>query len=238
MFSQSLTPNTTHPAVYVRTPGADHGEELDHGLARAALRKVTSGENAFLEGTIRSHIFKVESGALALYRTLSDGRRQVLGFAFDGDLIGLGARKCHTVGAQALKPTTLRCLPVPQLKQMVSANPGLATQLYEAISEELADAQDRFFNVSQRRAIERVAFFLQKLSHRNEKHGEDPRTIVLPMSRADIGDYLGLTLETVSRTLSELRVKGIICLKESRVVHLRNLNALNELVDTPIDEDE
>ncbi len=236
MFSQSLAPNTTQPAVYLRAPGADRGEELDHGLARASLRKIAVGEHAFLEGAPRSYIFKVESGALALYRSLGDGRRQVLGFGFDGDLIGLGARKCHLVGAQALKPTTLRCLPVPQLKQMINANPGLAARLYEAISEELADAQDRFFNVSQRRAIERVAFFLQKLSHRNEARGADPRVILLPMSRADIGDYLGLTLETVSRTLSELRAKGYICLKESRVVQLRNLNALNELVDSASDD--
>ncbi len=231
MISQSQAHNTAQSIVYSRTTGRICDDNLEDGLSHASLRKIAAGEHAFLEGTARSHIFKVESGALSLYRSLADGRRQVLGFAFDGDLIGLGARKHHLIGAQALKPSTLRCLPVPQLKQMISVNPGLATQLYEAISEELADAQDRFFNVSQRRAIERVAFFLQKLSHRNEKHGEDPCTIVLPMSRADIGDYLGLTLETVSRTLSELRAMGIICMKESRIVRVRNPEALHDLVD-------
>ena len=85
---------------------------LEQRLAQASLRRVEAKEFAFAEGDTSAHLFRVETGAVGLYKVMSDGRRQVLGFAYPGDLIGFGAEGDHVMNAQATKPTRLRWLPV------------------------------------------------------------------------------------------------------------------------------
>ena len=85
-------------------------EGLDRTLAQATLRRVEAKEFVFIEGDPTTHVFRVETGAVSLYKVLADGRRQIVGFAYPGDLIGLGAQGEHVMNAQAIKPTRLRCL--------------------------------------------------------------------------------------------------------------------------------
>ena len=98
------------PTVNARPIGG-----LDQTLAQASLRRVEAKEFVFIEGDPTTHVFRIETGAVALYKVLADGRRQIVGFAYPGDLIGLGAQGEHVMNAQAIKPTRLRCLGVATL---------------------------------------------------------------------------------------------------------------------------
>jgi CRP/FNR family transcriptional regulator len=184
--------------------------DLEQRLAQASLRRVEAKEFVFAEGDPTTHIFQVETGAVALYKILSDGRRQVVGFAYPGDLIGLGAEGEHVMNAQAIKPTRLRCLPVGALNQMARQDARLGFKLYEALARELAATRA----------------FLLAFARRNERSGKDACAFDLPMTRADIADFLGLTIETVSRTFTKLKVQGVIELPQSSHVHILDLEAL------------
>ncbi len=177
----------------------------------------------------RSHVYRIESGAVCLYKIMGDGRRQVLDFAYAGDFIGLGSQDEHALNAQALEPTRLKCLPVATLARMADRDPRLGLKLYEAMSRELASTQEHLFTVGQRSAVERVACFLLALSQRNKREGQDAETLVLPMTRSDIADFLGLTIETVSRTLTKLRSAKIIDLEQCTLLRLLDVAKLERL---------
>ena len=175
------------PAVGARSVAG-----FEQGMAHAALRRVEAKEFLFAEGDEISHVYRVETGAIALYKVLADGRRQVMGFAYPGDLIGLGIEGEHGMNAQAVKPTRVRCLPVASLRQSAAKDPMLGFKLYEALARELAATRDLMLTTGQRSAMERVAGFLLAFSRRNARNGQDPATFELPMTRTDIGDFLGL----------------------------------------------
>lgn len=210
-------------------PSADQAVGLEQRLARALLRRVEAKEFVFAEGDPATHLYQVETGAVALYKVLCDGRRQVLGFAYPGDLIGLGADREHLINAQATKPTRLRCLPLSALSQMVRQDPRLGFRLYQALASELAATRELMLTTGQRSASERLIAFLLALSRRNERKGQDPLVFDLPMTRTDIADFLGLTIETVSRTFTKLKLAGLIDLPQSSRVRLLDIERLRSL---------
>jgi CRP/FNR family transcriptional regulator len=212
------------PAAGARAIGG-----FEESLARASLRRVEAKEFVFAEGDPTTHVFRVETGAVALYKVLADGRRQIVGFAYPGDLIGLGAQDEHVMNAQAVKPTRLRCLPIAMLHHSASKDPALGFKLYEAVARELAAARDLMLTTGQRSATERVVSFLLAFSRRSERNGQSPSEFDLPMTRADIGDFLGLTIETVSRTFTKLRTLGLIELPQSHRVKLVHIAELERL---------
>jgi CRP/FNR family transcriptional regulator len=214
------------PAVSARPLTA-----FEQTLASGALKRVEAKEFVFVEGDAASHVYRVETGAVALFKILADGRRQIVGFAYPGDLIGLGAEGEHVMNAQAIKPTRLRCLPMSGLHRSVAQDPSLGFKLYRALARELASTRDLMLTTGQRSATERVVSFLLAFSRRNERNGQDPTTFELPMTRADIGDFLGLTIETVSRMFTKLKTMGLIELPHSSQVKLIDINALKSLSD-------
>ena len=211
--------------------GAPAAQSLDTHLGCAPVRAVDAKEHVFMEGDERSHLYRVESGAICLYKVMPDGRRQVLWFAYPGDLFGLGCLDTHQFNAQATKPTRIRCLQWGAVKQAARHDARLGLRLYEAISQELAAAHDLLLSTGQRSAIERVAAFLLAMSRRNARNGKDATVIDLPMTRTDIGDFLGLTIETVSRTFTKLRQQRIIDLAQSARVHVLDIRAVEELAE-------
>jgi len=219
-FPKSNTPVTVPPI------GAFEQSVMD-----GAMRIVDRKEHLFFEGDAVSHIYKVEAGHVCIYRLLADGRRQVIDFAFPGDFIGLGASGQYTMNAQATEKTRLRCLPVTELRSVISENPKLGLELYEAIACELGATRELLMSVSHRTAQERIAGFLLALSQRNARRGEDPTTIVLPMTRTDIADFLGLTIETVSRTISKFRTQGVIELEHCILVTVLDIDRLAEIAE-------
>jgi CRP/FNR family transcriptional regulator len=223
---QTLSHHSSHIAV-----GARPATGFEQSLAHASLRRVEAKEFLFAEGDPTTHLFRVETGAISLYKVLADGRRQVVGFAYPGDLIGLGAQGEHVMNAQAIKPTRLRCLPVATLHQSAAKDPTLGFKLYEALARELAATRDLLLTTGQRSATERVVGFLLALSRRNVRNGQDPAVFELPMTRTDIGDFLGLTIETVSRTFTKLKTLGLIELPQSNRVKLVDIDALESLAE-------
>ena len=204
---------------------------LETCLAAGTIRRLDPREHVCHEGDRKLHVYRVETGAVRLYKTMADGRRQILDFAYPGDIIGLGAASTHVFSAQAMGPTRLKCLPVGALDHVARQDPEFGLKLYEAVSRELLAARDLLLTVGQRNATERVAAFLIALSRRHERNGEDKRTIVLPMTRADIADFLSLTIETVSRTFTKLRAHGLIDLEQSTRVTVLDLAALEKIAE-------
>lgn len=207
------------------------GTGLLEGLSGGTLRIFEAKEHVFREGDAASHVYKVEIGHVCIYKMLPDGRRQVIDFAYPGDLIGLGAMGEHANNAQATSRTRIRCIPTAVLHRTVRDDARLGLKLYEAVSRELSAARELLFTVCQRTATERIAAFLLALSRRNERNGEDPLEFVLPMTRVDIADFLGLTIETVSRTFTKLRTDGVIDLSQSVLVTIEDIDRLKEIAD-------
>jgi len=221
--------STSRPAHNAVTTLSSTG--LERSLAQATLRRVEAREFVFAEGDPTTHVYRVETGAVALYKVLTDGRRQVMGFACAGDLVGLGAQDEHAMNAQAIKPTRLRCLSVSALRRFADHDPTVGYKLYEAMARELAQTRDLMLTTGQRSAIERVASFLLAFARRNERSGQDNADIELPMTRADIGDFLGLTIETVSRTFTKLKMMGMIELPQSNRVKLLDVDELRRVAN-------
>lgn len=216
-----------HPLT-VRPPG-DHS--IERQWTNGLVRRIEPKAHLFTEGDAKTHVFMVASGAVCLYKVLADGRRQVIEFAFEGDLIGLCSAPVEACSAQALVLTRLKCLPFAILLKAAQQDAKVALGLYQALSHELAATREHALCVGQRGAIERLATFLVMLSKRNGERGVDPQSIQLPMTRADIADFLGLTIETVSRTLSKLRARGLIQIDEITTIRLMNVDELRGLAE-------
>ena len=223
---QTMSHLALQPAVAARSMGG-----FEQTLAQASLRRVEAKEFVFAEGDPTTHVFRVETGAVALYKVQADGRRQIVSFAYPGDLIGLGAQGEHVMNAQATKPTRLRCLPIAMLHRSAAKDPALGFKLYEALARELAATRDLMLTTGQRSATERVVSFLLAFSRRSERNGQSPSEFELPMTRTDIGDFLGLTIETVSRTFTKLKSLGLIELPQSNRVKLVDTDELESLAD-------
>lgn len=203
---------------------------LDERLAQAAVRRLAAKEHVFCEGDARDYVFRIEDGVIAIYKTLPDGRRQIIDFAYPGDLIGLGVLDEHMLSAQATTAAKVRCLSASTLERMAESDAGLALKLYKSVCHELAATRSLLVTVGQRSAIERLAAFLVALYRRTAVGGSS--TVTLAMRRSDIGDLLGLTIETVSRTLTKLRTMGIIDIEQGGTrVHLCDLPRLTELAN-------
>lgn len=222
---------TLRPVACAPSSRPIFADPLAQRLATAPVRTVEAKEHIFRDGDEATQVYLVEAGNVCLYRTMADGRRQVMDFAYPGDVIGLGALVTHTASAQATSRTRLRCMTVAALHANARTDARLGVMLYEAMSRELAATRELLFTVSQRTAIERVAGFLVALSRRNECQGEDPLEFVLPMTRGDIADFLGLTIETVSRTFTKLRIDGLIDLSQCVLVTIVDREALAQLAD-------
>ena len=231
MLAMTLSPELDRNGAAFGLPVGNLASEslLDRRIRTAASRLLQAREHIFFDGDPKDRIYKVEKGAVCLYKTLPDGRRQIVDFAYSGDLIGLSTLETHVFSAQAIALTRLRCLPVGLLEEMARNDPRVGVQLYQALSDQLLSAHDLLLTVGQRNATERLAALLMALSRRNERSGADPTRIALPMTRADIADFLSLTIETVSRTFTKLRQGGLIDLAHSSLVVIRDQRALGRL---------
>jgi len=194
----------------------------------SSLRKLRPGEVMFAEGTDAEAIYEVVRGMLKIYKLLPDGRRQVTGFLSAGHLVGLAHDHLYLYTAEAITPVTACRYPRARFECLVDEVPGFAMRLLAATSDELRAAQDQMVLLGRKAAEEKLASFLQTMGQQRGG-GEDPEEVLLPMTRADIADYLGLTIETVSRTLSKLRSDGVIEIPCTSSIRLRDRHRLQRL---------
>jgi len=176
----------------------------------------------FGENEPADYLYKVVSGTVRTYKILSDGRRQVSGFYLPGDIFGLEFTDEHTLSAETISDTKVLVVKRSALKALANRDSLVAQQLFALTGRELHRVQDRILLLI-KNARERVASFLLEMAERASENN----TIELPMSRQDIADYLGLTIETVSRTLTSLETASAIEVSAcSRRIVLRNRDAL------------
>ena len=155
-------------------------------------------------------VFNITDGMVRLYRLLPDGRRQIVGFAMAGDFLGLALLDHYGVSADAITHVTACRFVRRQFSAFVDEKPHLLRRLHEFASHELSLAQDQMVLLGRRSAEERVAAFILQMRDRRRRLGHTSVTLPLPMSRQDMADYLGLTIETVSRTLTKLAKDKLI----------------------------
>jgi CRP/FNR family transcriptional regulator, anaerobic regulatory protein len=180
------------------------------------------GQPLFHEGDPATRIFTLTRGALKLYKLLPDGRRQIMGFMFPGDFLGISVDEEHAFTAEAVADSQLCWFPRIRFGEFAEGHPQLERELYRLAAHELAAAQAQMILLGRKTATERLAsFFLMMLDRAERNGGGIVRMIDLPMSRIDIADYLGLTKETVSRMLATL--------KSLRVVRLDALDRIEVL---------
>lgn len=191
-------------------------------------RKFSSGDCVFFEGDPADSFFVVMGGSLKLYKLMADGRRQVTGFLFRGDMIGAAYQQDADVTAEALEDTRLCQMPRERVEQIADDSNPLGRRLLEIATKGVASAHEQMLLLGRKTAQERLASFLIWLSAKAEERGEDRDRLAVPMSRTDMGDYLGLTVETVSRTMTKLKNAGIISLEDRGVIHVRDWDRLED----------
>ena len=177
-------------------------------------------QELFNETDPANHVFNVTEGTVKIYKLLADGRQQVTGFLFPGDFLGLMRKDTYAYSAEAVTNVKLCRFPRQRFEKMLDESPNLEKRLLSVASHELAAAQDQMLLLGRKTAREKLASFLIMLSNAAAAHGAARNPIALPMSRSDIADYLGLTIETVSRTFTQLRKDKLIELLEDGAVRL------------------
>lgn len=173
-------------------------------LARAAVEiEVEKGRCFIEEGSPATDFYNVTSGTVKLFKLLPDGRQQITGFAGVGHFLGLAVTRTYAFSAEAIEPVRLCRFTRAKLHHLLDDVPAMERRLLETACNELATAQEQMLLLGRKTALERVATFLVNRS-RLTPCGPGDR-IHLPMTRGEIADYLGLTIETVSRTFSRLK---------------------------------
>ena len=206
--------------------------DLSELRALGKVRELKADEPLFHQGDEANLVYTVAAGSLRLYRLLFDGRRQITGFALPGEFFGISIDDSHDVTAEALEPSRIWCFPRTRFDDFVAGNPILKDSLLEVARQELAAAQQQFIVLGRKTAMERVASFLLYLYARFERITGHPMDhVALPMSRADIADYLGLTKETVSRVFGQLRNSRIMRLETLTCIQVLDRHALKALAD-------
>jgi CRP/FNR family transcriptional regulator len=191
------------------------------------MQSYKPGETVFPEGDYSESVYEVVRGMVRLYRLLPDGRRQITGFASAGNLIGLAPEGLCLYAAEAITEVALRRYKRTGIERMIDQDPGFARRLLAVTSHELQAAQDQIVLLGRKSAAEKVASFLLLMA---DRHGRKSDTqVTLPMSRGDIADYLGLTIETVSRTMTKLKIDGLVAMRTAAHVEIRNRGKLEEL---------
>jgi len=182
----------------------------------------------YFEGDPVDWLYQVKTGVLRLTRLLEDGRRQVIAFGYPGDIVGFPSGGLHHTDCDVLVDATLQ----PYRRSALESgegDPALHSALLQAALSEISAMQDHFMMLGRKSAVEKVASFLCVLADRVGEDQGDQRRIDLPMRRGDIADFLGLTTETVSRTLTQLRKSGVIAVQNIHTVAVLRPEALLHL---------
>ncbi|VAW82402.1 Fumarate and nitrate reduction regulatory protein [hydrothermal vent metagenome] len=211
-------------------------ERLDAIIDRK--RPLARGDQLFQVGDSFCSIYAVRSGSLKTYATSEDGQEQVMGFHLPGELVGLDAiaNDIHPLTARALETTSVCEIPFSQLEFLSAQLPGLQHQMLRVMSQEIHNDEQNMLTLGQRSAEERLAAFLISLSNRYKRRGFSSTQFNLTMSRGDIGNYLGLALETVSRLFTRFQSEGLLkverrnieLLDRQRLCHFSSANCYGD----------
>lgn len=185
----------------------------------------------FREGDHAENVFEVMSGTIRVFKLLPDGRRQIIGFLEAGDFLGLSFNDTYLYTAEAVTMAAVRRFPRRRLEALIDENPVVRRRLLAVTANELLTAQEQMVLLGRKSAKEKLCTFLMTLSRKAAKRGLSDTRLTMPMGRSDIADYLGLTIETVSRTITCLKTAGLIRLLEGHKIELADPDAISDLSD-------
>ena len=207
--------------------------EIDIGALDKAIKRrrmLKKGEMLYRFGDPLRALYAIRTGALKTTGLIEDGRAQVTGFYLPGELLGIDAINSdrHPCSAEALESSEVCEIPFPALEDLATKIPGLQHQLLRIMSREIVRDEEMLMMLGRMSAEERLASCLMSFSRRLARLGSEPAEFKLSMSRQDLGDYLGLALETVSRLLSRFHDEDLISV-HGRQITLRNINRLRDM---------
>lgn len=183
------------------------------------------------EGDPSRHVFNITSGSVRVFKLLADGRRQITGFLFAGDFLGLATGDNYVFSAEAIEPMTACRFRKIEYRQLIRDCPDLETALLERANHELAAAHNQMLLLGRKTAIERIASFLLDLPSHDPARPSPIGRVRLPMNRSEIADYLGLTIETVSRVFTRLKTQGLLSLASLNEVVIEKPQRLRALAE-------
>jgi CRP/FNR family transcriptional regulator len=199
-------------------------------VATNGYRTLKAGEILFREGEMRSHVYRVETGSVCLFKERADGSQDVIEFAFPGDLVGLGYLDSHVSDAQATMETSLSCLPRSALEPTLDQTPGSKSRLTAAIEREVAFLKETQVRAGRSKPLERVAALFVTLARGNAYEGRDPSVITDSLSCGVVAGYLNMTVDDLAHWLTELEARGLVEVS-AQGLRLRNFDELERLAD-------
>ena len=208
---------------------------LDEISAEANQMTLPAHSAVFREGDPAGRVFTLIEGVAKLTRLLPDGKQQVVGFRFAGDVVGYTTLKTYPFDVELLTDSRICRLERTQLDGLLSRYPKLERRMLDLCVQELTATQEQLVTVGRRPAEARVAAFLISLVEASRRRGQPRQVLDMPMTRADIADFLGLTLETVSRSLTAFRKRGWIREPVHHRVELLNIPAITALAEGTAD---
>jgi CRP/FNR family transcriptional regulator len=201
--------------------------QQDKLFALAARLQLGKRHRLFAAGEPASHVYNLTEGTVSLSRSLADGRRQILGFLLPGDFLGLEVGEVHRCDAEALTEAKVCRFERAAFDGFLKDNPEVALRLLKIASSDLAQAARHEVLLGRKTATERIASFLLDLRDRSGARHLRTQPLALPMTRSEIADYTGLTIETVSRVLGRL--------KSGKVIELIGASAVRVLDDARLE---
>lgn len=209
--------------------GALAPDELRQLGKQSSRKEVLSGSELVAAGTKLDRYANILSGVVKLTKLMPDGRQQIVGLQFAPDFMGRPFADDSEVSAEAASTVRICSFPRAALEEMAGKSPALTRRLYAQSQRELDDARDWMLTLGRKSAAEKVASFVLLLSQYIDPHSDNfTEQFDIPLTRADIADFLGLTVETVSRHFTRLRKSGTISVENSRSVTICSLAALRK----------
>jgi CRP/FNR family transcriptional regulator, anaerobic regulatory protein len=212
---------------------AEKGPTLRDLFIRQPTDEYSAGAAIFWEGDPAGQIFDIADGVARVYKVLADGRRAIVGFIYPGDVLGVSFQRRYPFTAEAVTDVKVRRVSRGRFFSLVNESPALRPQLFALLCNEMSAAQDQMLLLGHKSAEERVVSFLLAV-HRKSAVGN---VIQLPMGRLDMADYLGLTIETVSRIMTSLTRRGLIAAAGRQALTLRMPKTLREIAGSGDRED-
>ncbi len=206
-------------------------EHLDSIVQRS--RPLRKGETLFAAGEKFENVYAIRSGSLKSYTISEDGIEQITGFHLPGEIVGFDAINSgdHPSFAKALETAAICAIPFNDLQELSRELPALQKQLFKVMSQEILEDQELLLLLNKKSADERLAAFLINLSQRFKRRGLSSSHFRLTMTRSDIGNYLGLAVETVSRLLTKFQQNELIAVEDKEITII-NVESLSQLAGT------
>ncbi|HEY7382483.1 MAG TPA: helix-turn-helix domain-containing protein [Beijerinckiaceae bacterium] len=223
--------------AHLARPFTTTSESLESLFCTQPSETFAPGQAIFWQADPAQDVFEIRKGVMRLYRILPDGKRAIVGFIFPGDILGVAYRDQYLFTAEAITEVAVRRLSRSRFDSRVNESADLRPLLLTRLCDEMCAAQDQMLALLHHSADARVAHFLLTVARKTTGDARKGSEIQMAMSRSDIADYLGLTIETICRCVSKLKTEGLITLHGPYRIVIEEPRALRELAGEDYQDD-